>query len=253
MSDRVLDIILEQNDVTWQTIIYDLIKADEMHPWDIDVSLLTQRYIETIKKLEEMNFFVSGKVLFAAAFLLKLKTEYLVDSDIAYFDSILFPQTEMFDDMDLPFQRQKLDLPPLGIRTPMPRKRKVSVQDLMKALERALEVNKRRIIKFNRYYTENVPVMPDKKVDIVEMIKNIYEKVFGMFQRKETITFSKLLPEGDVTKKEKVYTLLPLLHLENEQKVELSQERQFEEIFISLKAEHKAEEQKAAEPVAPAA
>ena len=75
MQDRILDLILEQNEVTWQTIIYDLIRSEEMDPWDIDVSVLTARYIETIKKMKEMNFFISGKVLLAAALLVKIKSE----------------------------------------------------------------------------------------------------------------------------------------------------------------------------------
>lgn len=236
MQDKILDIILQQNEVTWQTIIYDLIRSEEMNPWDIDVSVLTQKYIEAIRQMQAMNFLVSGKVLLAAALLVKIKSERLVEQDIAYFDSILFPQTEVFDDMDfMPAERVKLDLPPLGIKTPMPRKRKVSVSDLMKALERALEVDKRRTIKHNRYFTENIPIMPDKKVDIMELMKGIYGRIMGFFEKKETITFTKLLPEGEVGKKEKVFTLLPLLHLENEEKVELSQEELFSEIYITMK------------------
>jgi len=227
--------ILEQNELTWQNIIYDLIKSDEMDPWDIDVSLLTQRYIETIKAMEQMNFLISGKVLLAAALLVKIKSDRLVEQDIAYFDSILFPQTEALDDMEMQFtERQKVEHPPLGIRTPLPRKRKVSVQDLMKALQRALEVDKRRTLKYNRYYTENVAVVPERKVDILVLIKSLYGKIVGFFEKKETITFTKLLPEGEPTKREKVLTLLPLLHLENESKVDLSQEANFAEIYVTL-------------------
>lgn len=236
MQDKILDIILQQNEVTWQTIIYDLIRSEEMNPWDIDVSVLTQKYIQTIRQMQAMNFLVSGKVLLAAALLVKIKSERLVSQDIAYFDSILFPQTESFDDMDfLPVERPKLDLPQLGIKTPMPRKRKVSVQDLMKALERALEVDKRRTIKHNRYFTENIPLMPENKVDIMDLMKNIYSRIMGFFEKKQVITFTKLLPDGEVGKKEKVFTLLPLLHLENEEKVDLNQEQHFAEIYITMR------------------
>ncbi|MDI6737811.1 MAG: segregation/condensation protein A [Nanoarchaeota archaeon] len=242
MQDKILSLILEQNEVTWQTIIYDLIRSEEMDPWDIDVSVLTGRYIETIKQMQQMNFFISGKVLLAAALLVKIKSERLVNEDIAYFDSILFPQTEMFDENDMQFvERPKIEHPPLGIRTPMPRKRKVYVQDLMKALERALEVDKRRAIKFNRYHTENIAVMPERKVDILQLMKTIYSTILGFFEKKETITFSRLLPQGEITKKEKVLTLIPLLHLENEIKVGLNQEKHFDEIYVTLLEERKEE------------
>ncbi len=72
--EKILKIILDQNEITWQTIIYDLINSEQMDPWDIDISLLTAKYIGMIKTLENHDFRVSGKVLLAAALLLKIKS-----------------------------------------------------------------------------------------------------------------------------------------------------------------------------------
>jgi len=235
MHEKILNLLLEQNEVTWQDIIYGLIKTEEMDPWDVDISLLTQHYIETVKGLQEINFFVSGKVLFAAAFLVKIKSDKLVNEDIAHFDSILFPSNEVLeDDMDMIFhERPHVEVPPLGIKTPQARKRKVTVQDLVKALERALEVNKRRIIRYNRYRNECAPTIPEKKVDITELIKSIFEKIKALFQRKEPVTFTKLLPEGG-EKKEKILTFLSLLHLNTEKKIWMQQDEHFGEIYINM-------------------
>ena len=48
--EKILNIILKENEITWQTIIYDLINSEQMDPWNVDISLLTQKYIEMIRE-----------------------------------------------------------------------------------------------------------------------------------------------------------------------------------------------------------
>ncbi len=70
--ERIFQLLYNQDEVTWQTLLYELVKKEEMNPWDINISMLTKKYIETIKKLKELDFRISGKVLLAAAILLKI-------------------------------------------------------------------------------------------------------------------------------------------------------------------------------------
>lgn len=238
MHEKVYDILMQENEITWQSIIHGLIKSEEMNPWDIDVSLLTQKYLETVKKLQETNFFLSGKILLASAMLVKIKSNKLLNEEISNFDNILFHQEENFDELEDFAQfheRPKFDHPGLGIKTPQSRKRRVSVKDLINALEKALEVNKRRIIRHNALWNFNKPEIPEKKVNMGDLIKNIYEKIRSFFQKKEKVTFNKLLPEGDIGKKEKILTLYPLLHLDTQEKIDLVQEEHFGEIEIQMK------------------
>src|SRR3989344_3585383 len=149
--DRIFSILLSKADeVTWQTIIYELVKTEQMDPWDIDISLLTQKYIEMLKSLKEHDFRVSGKVLLAAAILLKIKSTRLVGEELTELDRLLIGVEEQMDELEFDEQGRaigKLDsIPPLIPRTPQPRKRKVSIFDLVEALERALEVKKRRLL-----------------------------------------------------------------------------------------------------------
>src|SRR3989344_5610993 len=53
--------------LSWQAIIYDLMNTERLDPWDIDISLLANRCLGKVKEFEEANFFVSSKVLLAAA------------------------------------------------------------------------------------------------------------------------------------------------------------------------------------------
>ncbi len=238
MQEQILDILMKQNDVTWQDIIYGLIKSEEMNPWDINISKLTGRYLETVKQLQDFNFNLSGKVLLAAALLVRIKSSKLVSEELPNFDNLLFPpedDLDMEDDMDMEFvNKERARVPPLGIRSPLARKRRVTVQDLVSALEKALKVNKRRILrhKLFRLSSEELPSIPERKVDMKELVMKILEKIKSFFQRKEEVTFSKLLPSEKSSKEEKVFTLLPLLKLNSENKIELEQFEHFGEIYV---------------------
>ncbi|MBU4242670.1 MAG: segregation/condensation protein A [Nanoarchaeota archaeon] len=235
--EKILNILTEQNEVTWQDIIYGLIRSEEMDPWDIDIGKLTRSFLEIVKELKSTNFHLNGKVLFAAALLVKIKSEKLLHEDIAHFDSILFPQSEeMMDDLSMDFyERPEFDVPPLCIKTPQARKRRVSVQDLVGALERALNINKRRVLRKRRFLDYNIPDIPEKKINLTELIVDILTKIKNLFQKKEEVTFSRLLPEGKIGKEEKIFTLMPLLHLDHQSKIDLEQLEHFGEIYIREK------------------
>ncbi len=234
--ERIFSIIFSKADeVTWQSIIYELVKSEQMDPWDIDVSILTQKYMGMLKTLKEHDFRVSGKVLLAAAILLKIKSNKLVGDDLSELDRLLIGVEEEMEELgfDERGDIQKLtEIPALIPRTPQPRKRKVSIFDLVEALERALEVKKRRLL--NSIPPLNLEA-PKKKKDITEIIREVYGKIKSFFisTLKDKLTFSKLLPSE--SKDDKVHTFIPLLHLAQQNKIELLQQSHFGEIEILLK------------------
>ena len=234
--ERIFSIIFSKADeVTWQSIIYELVKSEQMDPWDIDVSILTQKYMDMLKTLKEHDFRVSGKVLLAAAILLKIKSNKLVGDDLSELDRLLIGVEEEMEELgfDERGDIQKLtEIPALIPRTPQPRKRKVSIFDLVEALERALEVKKRRLL--NSIPPLNLEA-PKKKKDITEIIREVYGKIKSFFisTLKDKLTFSKLLPSE--SKDDKVHTFIPLLHLAQQNKIELLQQYHFGEIEILLK------------------
>ena len=115
--------------LSWQALIYDLINTERLNPWDIDISLLANKYLEKVKLLEEANFFVSSKVLLAAALLLRMKSEILLDHHIPFLDAILYGRKE--EGKKYVQERIELDeeMPDLIPRTPLPRTRKVSLEE----------------------------------------------------------------------------------------------------------------------------
>jgi segregation and condensation protein A len=239
--DKIFRLLFSKEDeITWQTIIYELVKSEEMDPWDIEIGNLTQKYIEMLRSLREHDFRISGKVLLAAAILLKIKSTKLVGEELNELDKLLIGVEEEMDSLGFEEQArmvEKLDtIPPLIPRTPQPRKRKVSIFDLVDALERALEVKKRRVWQSMPQHME----APKKKRDITQVIKDVYGKIrlFFVGTVKNGLTFTKLLPSE--SREDKVYTFIPLLHLAQQNKIELEQKEPFGEISIILKRKEEA-------------
>lgn len=233
MQDEILEMLVEKDDVSWQSILNELVRSEKMNPWDVDVSALSQKYLETVVKLKKMDFRISGKVLLAAALLLKFKSIKLVNDDISELDRLMAgddPAEELYDDFyeslepcdDIVYEEP----PKLVPRTPQMRKRKVSVYDLVSALRKALEVKKRRVMRREPPEFEK----PEKKRDISLVIKDIYAKISKHLSEKKKLYFSHLLETN--SKEEKIMTFIPLLHLANERKIDLEQEKHFEDIEI---------------------
>lgn len=234
--------------VSWQSIIYDLINTEQLDPWDVDLVLLSNRYLEKIRELEEENFFISSKVLLAAALLLRIKSEILLNRYIPSLDEILFGKKE---EKHYVQERLELDeeIPDLIPRTPLPRSKKVTLEELMTALGKAIKTETRRIKRVvvqRQQEIETSISLPKKGINIQDSIRQVYNRLKGIFsERNRRLAFSEI---SGKTSEERVATFVPLLHLDNQHKVVLEQEGHLEEIWIWLKSlydkEHKEELEK---------
>ncbi len=240
-QDQFYDLLVSR-ELSWQAIIYDLIKSEQLDPWDIDLVLLSKKYVEKIKEIQEVEegiFFISSKVLLAAALMLRIKSEVL-HNNILSIDEILFEKKSKKDEtlggsQIIDFVPD--EMPEILPRTPLPRSRKVTLQELMKALDKAINTEHRRIKKeltFRRARYDIDVVLPKKKVDIREKIKEIYKKIKGFFFGKnvERLTYTML---AGTKRDERIACFLPILHLDNQEKIILEQEKPFDEIDILLK------------------
>ncbi len=245
MQEKIMDLLLNQDELSWKKIIYELVESEQMDPWDIDVSLLSQKFIQIIKAMKEHEFTIPGKVVLAAAILLKIKAAHLIENDIPNLDKLInqneeIPEDELFEEMSQQMRNSgSLAHPQLIPRNPQPRNRKVSVHDLVDALQRAMATKKRILV---QQKPTAYPFNPHRKIDILDVIRDVYHKInyYTNKDKNTKITYARLLPPK-AGKQEKVYTFMPLLHLENEQKIEMEQKEHFDEIVISLvKKEKKA-------------
>jgi len=235
---KIFEILFNKNEITWQTLLYEAMKNEAMDPWDINVSSLAKQFLKMLKTLKEMDFRISGKVVLAAAILLKLKSSRLVGEDMSELDRLMAGGAEdEYEDFFEEIQNydkaaQDGEAQPLIPRTPQPRKRKVSIYDLMSALDKALEVRQRRVL---RSIPPMKMTMPERKVDISKIISQVYQSILSYFSKnKEKLTFSQLIPSD--SKEDKVMTFIPLLHLSNvdQRKIDLIQTEPFGEIEVIL-------------------
>ena len=85
----------------------------------------------------------------------------------------------------------------------------------------------------------NIPVtnvdIPRKTRNITVVITEVYNKIKGFFAENKThkLTFSQLIPSD--SKEDKVYTFIPLLHLDSQRKIDIYQYQHFGEIGVSLR------------------
>jgi len=235
MQDRIFEMLLKEDEITWQTILYDLVKTEEMNPWDIDISLLSRKYLETVRKLQEMNFAISGKVILASAILLKMKSQKLIEEDIARFESIINPPEEEFipegldhDSLEALEENKIVVIP----KMPQPRRRKVALQDLISALQKALRVDQRRLIRGEHAMDIPPVIPPERKININSLIDNIYNKIISIFKTEKKLTFDRLVQSN--RREDKIAAFVPLLHLDHQRKIDLLQDDHFGEIEIKI-------------------
>ena len=226
--------LLFGGEISWQTIIYDLINSEQLDPWDIDILQLSNKFFERIRALEEADFFVSSKVLFAAALFLRIKSEILLNEHIKSIDEILFGTHDEEKHSIEEFEFDE-EVPMLIPKTPMPRFRRVTVKELIAALDKAMKTETRKIKRElieKRAIQKSSLSLPKKRQSIGERVRAIYQNILLLIKKKERVSFSELAGER---REEQIATFLPLLHLDNQKKIWLEQEGHFQEIWILLK------------------
>ena len=234
-QEQIHDLLFNR-EIGWQEVIYDLINTEQLDPWDINISVLVEKYLLKIREYEEADFFVSSKVLLAAALLLRIKSEILLSKYIKNIDEILFGKEEK---KVYPLERIELDeeIPELVPRSPIPRFKKVTLQELIEALNKAITTENRRIKKviINRNALRELDIsIPKRRFSIKDKIKEIYDNLFGHFEKNQheiKISYSNFI---GLDKEERILAFSPLLHLDNQKKIWLDQENHFGEIHIWL-------------------
>ncbi len=251
--------LLKDDDIEWKSLLLEAVRSNAMDPWDIELSFIATQFLKMVREYREMNFKLSGKVILAAALLLRLKSNKFVSHDINALDALIAStQSDASDDIihdevgdGLTGDEYRQGLlaevaegqPQLYPRTPQPRKRKVSVYDLIKALEQALEVNKRRELRYLDGSAQGTLAIPTKSFDITKGLNSVYRAIAQHYVDNaainsasglsaEQLTFFKLIPS--TKRHDKVFTFIPLLHLRNMQKVDMNQTEHFGDFSVVL-------------------
>jgi len=242
-EDEFLRKLIEEEEITWQSMLFELVKSEEMDPWDIDISILSEKFLSMINEMKETNLKIGGKIILASTILLRLKSSKFIDFDLVQLESLI-ASAEDYDDEFEDWASLEEDASSLLIgydkkdfkiypRTPQPRKRKVSLQDLMLSLEHIIEKNKLKVKVKSKKSKNPVHVSLDSR-DINSDIKSVFDDLNDKTKELNTNTlkFSQILPSN--RREDLVATFMPLLHLTNQRVTDLFQEEAFSDFDIQL-------------------
>ncbi len=204
-------------------------KKGEIDPWNIDVVELADKFL---KKVEELDLRFSARVLLYAAILVRMKAEILVSE--AIFDEEEVVEEEFEEELpdlnfELPMSEGSITIPEIKPKRP---RRYTTLHELIKELRKAemLEVKKRkrRVVKA-KAEDSNILEVPHEE-DIEETINKVYEELAGEFRLRPVVSFFKFTRGFDSSKLISYY--ISILHLAYRRKIELVQERFYEDIKI---------------------
>ncbi|HTY53357.1 MAG TPA: segregation/condensation protein A [Methanomicrobiales archaeon] len=216
-------------------ILVGLAERGEIDPWNIDILEVTDRFLGELDRLRQLDLRISGRTLFYAATLLRLKSEFLVEPEEGPEEEDLFEEEpEGFDIHEYlgPIERLERE-----IRRRIERKnlrtRPVTLYELIRMLRTAEREEHRR----RRTRTVTPEFIPETE-DVVsvahdegyqETAGDVWKRWEDLCSSKEQITLGELCQTLD-RRIADVY--IPLLFLNLDGKLEISQETFFEEVFI---------------------
>ncbi|MDE1850460.1 MAG: segregation/condensation protein A [Candidatus Micrarchaeota archaeon] len=212
---------LEQlvTEATWKEVLIDLARREKFDPWNVDIVEVVDKYIEAIKGMKVMDLRIPANIILAAAILLRLKSEMLGFAE------------EEVDESLPPEERPMVTVDQLSFRLRIPPKRKMTLPELITALEEAMKLKE---IKENVSKEAPIPIQLNiSPVDIEAEIENVYKLVKKSVDKSKMTTFS-ILSQGRGVEEALLGVFIPLLFLSHKNKVVLIQERFFDEIIVAL-------------------
>jgi chromatin segregation and condensation protein Rec8/ScpA/Scc1 (kleisin family) len=208
---------------TWKDMLLDLMSSHRIDPWNIDLVALADAFIKEVREMERMDFLLQANVILAASILLKYKSDYL---------RLLSYQSDM---ADFPAEGASgmpgiEEIPELSFSSRIPPKRQITIDELVSEME--------RIIKY-----EGEPRVHIPRGSIVETVdlelenRNmendtvlLLQALRGNADAEGWALFSRLTTGYDP--RTTVYTLICLLHMVQEGRAVMRQDRLFGEILI---------------------
>ena len=226
-------------------ILVQLAEKGDIDPWDIDIIEVTDKFLAALDKSPRENLLNAGRAIFFASVLLRLKSDILLN--LSNETLLSSQQTENFfpeDDLLLNQDEVRLDLSKLEsfiVRSSLgkqQRKRKISLGDLIFALQQAEEEEERRALRAkmraDRAWTIDASELPENVLEIAheEDIEEVAEKVEAIIQ--EHLTDEKPITLSFISEiiNNKTTPFLALLFLSHSQKVVLEQKEFYGEVFI---------------------
>ncbi len=221
-------------------IAFELVIQEKLNPWKIDLKKFVKLYMDRIRRDDEIDFIIAGKIIYMAWNILMRKSEQVLENVSREEEEEFFGMDmdlEAFDIYDsydyTPEESYEIDAGEIDLKEPVRREehRPVSLFDLISAIneaKREMEKKKKRK-KVREKFKFNLEEKVHKE-DLEEEIREVWDRLSEV--RGDEIALS-LLYDG--TNDDFVKVFISLLFLEKFGKVELQQYVPYDEIYIKIK------------------
>ena len=215
-----LDIGEFVQNTTWREMLIEMVDTKRLDPWDINITEMVEGYIELIMKMQKLDLRLPANIILAASILLRMKSESLE----------IFSAFNENEDVPLELPaRQNVDIPALLLKSRQQPHKKVTLQELLDALDSAMKFEEKR--KTFRSEME-APINIIVGNDIDERIEETYKLLLSKSDKLGMATFNFLTKEFPTNEERLLNLFIPLLFLFQKNKINLIQEEFFGEIVI---------------------
>lgn len=228
-------------------ILVQMAERGEIDPWNIDIVEVTDRFLQELERRKELDLRISGRTLFYAALLLRMKSEYLEEAELPEgedYDEGGVDQEDGFGfDEDIeagenvlgPIERLEREIKRRLDRKQL-RKRPITLFELILELK-AAEREQRRRQRFIHGFDQTL-IEVDDVVGIAhdegyrDAAHAILDQYGGRIEREGVMTLEEI---AALMGKKIIDVYIPLLYLMFEEKILLWQEEFFGQVFIGIR------------------
>jgi len=202
-------------------VLLDLARKGEIDPWDVDLSQVTEKFLERIESMGDRDLPALGRTLLYASILLRMKSDSIEEGDDG-------PEDDYFDEFDdAPVFRRRqvegLPVPPIRRRT----RRPVTLDELISELKRAETVADRKVIRTRERPEATVEEAMERAHEegIEDRIRALRGLIFERLETEDRVSFSDI---GNCD----VLNYVSLLFMAGRREIWLEQETLFGELYI---------------------
>ena len=223
-----LDLQKFVQNATWRELLSELVEKRELDPWDIDIAAVVEGYMDVIKDMKVLDLRVPANIVLAAAILLRMKSDTLSIFN-NYNNDGLAEELEAHEHVHVSPEQTEGLVPKLRMQP----RRKITLQELMDALDSALKME---IVRAARHQSESY--VPSQIIiredDIDRKMETVLKLLANSADRDGLATFGGISKGFGSVESIILDLFMPLLFLSQNGKVLLLQEEFFNEIFIKL-------------------
>jgi chromatin segregation and condensation protein Rec8/ScpA/Scc1 (kleisin family) len=210
-------------EATWRELLISLVESNQIDPWDIDIAKLVEGYMSVIKSMKLMDLRMPANFALAASILLKMKSDR--------FQIFAAKEEEPEPVIETGQRRLPVDVPGLVSRARMQPQRKVTLDELMEALDEAMKIEKRSVKE--REPPEQFHLELPKE-DIDQKMERTFDLVAKNADKEGIVLFGSLARLYGNTQEMLFDFFIPILFLVSKGRLGILQEEFFGDIFIKV-------------------